>query len=972
MTNNQSQPGQSPGQNGKKVNKFLKYGIFSVLSLIGLGVFCLCVVLVYIWHLTQTLPSVTKLREYNPAVPSYIYDREGKILLRLGIENRDLVELKNTPKIIVDAVLSAEDGRFFEHQGIDFTGIFRAMLMNIKAGRVVQGGSTFTQQVAKSLLLSSEKTIERKIKDFLLAISIEQKFTKEEILFFYLNQVYLGRGCYGFKAAAKGYFDKEFQDLNLAEAAMLAGLLVAPTKYSPFNNPDHAKSRQSYVLSRMFEEGRISKKEYETALTTKLKLRRNQEGSGVVAGYFTEWIRQRLIDKIGEEELLSGGYQVHTTLDLELQNVAEQEVKKGSREIDRRQGYKGALGHIENSNYVNQEIELRQRLLKDSSTYTYLLTTGDLQDEFEISKEDLVILQEQLSKNFEKSKSESISHKMSLWMSQELNNEILLSKLDPKVLHDAMVVGVNDEWKVVFVTLGGLYGVIPLEGFQWAKKRSFSAETVLGGLVDHPTKILKMGDIVKVSVAEGGLKPLNTFIAHNNVINNKLKDSFFSDYVKNTKFIKCLLEQEPEVQSALLSLDVNSGEVLALVGGNDFSFTKFNRVIQAKRQAGSAVKPIVYAAALELGYTPNSTLLDSPQSLSSTDAILSWKPKNYDGEFKGLITLRKSLEESRNVSTVNLLQQIGIKKVSEFMSRFNKDIQIPADLSIALGSFGISLLDLTSIYQVFPNYGKRTPISMVTMIKDKHQRPLDVKTFSFLPTKKENNLSENNSKDTEVKLAEENSKDLTKDLDSKEEIEEAETDASVEAEVGDKKSNSERGKINSTEQEFMENLANDQIYDPRLAYIMTNLLKGVIQNGTATNARDLGDNIAGKTGTTSEYVDAWFVGYTSNTVTGVWSGFDTNSTMGFGETGNQAALPTWKNFMAKAIAKRGNKPFLIPSGVISKPVSRVSGLISSPKDPTAYSEYFVEGYLGDSRLNMLQASPGENTLIDRDNYFDQQ
>jgi penicillin-binding protein 1A len=942
--------------------RFLKYGLFSVLTLVGLGLIGGMLAMIYVWQLTQSLPSVTKLRDYNPAVPSYIFDRDGKILLRIGIENRDLVELKDTPKVIVDAVLSAEDGRFFEHQGIDFTGILRAMMMNIKAGRVVQGGSTITQQVAKSLLLTSEKTIERKIKDFLLAISIEQKFSKEEILFFYLNQVYLGRGLYGFKAATKGYFDKEIHEINIAEAAMLAGLLVAPTKYSPFNNPDHAKTRQSYVLSRMFDEGRITRGEYEEALKTVLVLKHHQDNT-LIAGYFTDWIRQRVMEVLGEEALLTGGYQISTTLDLELQTMAEKEVKKGSREIDRRQGYKGPITNVSPQQMLTQEIFLRQKLLKKASGIAYLHPSGELKDQFEISKEDLVILQEQLAKSYDNSKAESIKNRASIWIPQEFNNQVMIEKILPEELFDAMVLGVNDEWRIVYVTLGGLYGIIPLEGFQWAKKRGISDSAVLGTLIDRPSKILKMGDQIKVSIPQKEFFPLYKFLPLVVQQSSKMKDGPMANYARNHNFIKCILEQVPEVQSSLLSLDVKTGEVLALVGGNDFLETKFNRVIQAKRQAGSAVKPIVYAAALELGYSPNSTLLDTPQSLSSTDAIMSWKPKNYDGEFKGLITLRKSLEESRNVSTVNLLQQIGIKKVLDFVKRFNKDIQIPPDLSVALGSFGISLLDLTSIYQIFPNGGKITPTIMVKSILDKNAQPVDLAQFNFLASKKTNAVQAPTAIPTQTN--EEAKTEQTADL-----------EVAAEGETTNELPEEEKAqlveKINQAEQEFVSHLKGDQIYDPRLAYIMSNLLRGVVQNGTATNAKDLGENIGGKTGTTSEYVDAWFVGFSHNTVTGVWSGFDTNTTMGYGETGSQAALPVWKNFMTLAMTKRGNKPFLIPKGVVSKAISRVSGLISSAKDPMAYTEFFVEGYLGDSRLNSNSNNSTDSTLIDRDNYFDQQ
>lgn len=834
------------------------------------------------------LPKIEKLQDYKPSLASQIISKDGVILAEIGKEKRELVEIKDVPARVVDAFLSAEDDKFFEHKGVDYFGLVRAMFANFKAGKVVQGGSTITQQVAKSLLLTSERSIARKVKDFILAQRIEEKLTKKEILYLYLNQVYLGNGYYGVKAAARGYYNKNLKDVTVAEAAMLAGLLVAPGKYSPYVSPNPAKKRQHYVMERMYKLNKISKEELEKALKENTVFYIHEDD--LRAGYFTEWVRQKVVDVVGEDEFLSNGFRVKTTLDWSLQKVAEDQVMSGIKELDKRQGYKGPFGHIDDISKFEEE-SLRKIFKKRSHFFVIEEKNKSYEKRYEFDYDEKMFLARKEDEN--KLKKTLTDENFVPGFSEK---DELIKALQFNEQYEAVVTKIDDNFKLIYISIGGSPGIIPFEYFKWAHKRSVNENTSNYKEISKPSMILKVGDLIYVQL----IKPSSTIMPYLNKENiSKLNQYKFSNIVKKQNYIVCQLDQVPDVQGSLFSIDARTGEVISYVGGNDFKMNKFNRVIQAKRQPGSSFKPILYAAALEHGYNPTTIIMDTPEAMPGFDSASSWKPKNYEGDYKGPVTMRVALEESRNIPTIKIADKVGVNNILKYVERIGFNAKLEPNLSIALGTFGVSMRDLVSTYAMFPSGGKLVIPKAIISVIDR-----DGKKYTI-------NESEKDSKQTDEK------------------VENDEKTLSTTPPV-----------INPNP--FLANLNATQVYDPRLAFVMTGLMKGVITSGTGAAARDLSPNIAGKTGTTSDYVDAWFVGYTSNVVTAVWAGFDDNKTLGHGETGARAVLPIWKEYMRANIAKFGDQPFEMPAGVTSAWVNKETGRKTSPGAPGSIVEYFAE------------------------------
>jgi penicillin-binding protein 1A len=857
-----------------------------VLTLIGLGFIAAVSGAVVFTYFNLDLPKIDKLQDYRPNLASQIYSKDGALLAELGLEKREIVDMKDVPARVIDAFLSAEDDKFFEHKGVDYFGLARAMFANFRAGRVVQGGSTITQQVAKSLLLTSERSITRKLKDFILAQKIEEKLNKKEILYLYLNQVYLGGGYYGVKAAAHGYYNKELKDVSVAEAAMLAGLLVAPGKYSPYVKPQAAVMRQHYVLERMYKLKKISKSQYENALREKIIYRIREDE--LRAGYFTEYVRQKVVDAVGEKSFLIDGYKIRTTLDWELQKVAEEQIKRGIKEIDKRQGYKGPYAHIGIDEYVKYELENRRNIYRKRSGY---FTINESHEKvYEVNLDEKI---------YEKVKSEEKQLKAAN------NDESFipgLNELDdlPNVLetntqYEAIVTRVDDVLRLVYVSLAGSPGVIPYDYFKWAHKRSINENTSYYQEVKTPSTILKAGDLIYVQMIKK-YSTLASYLGKDGTANlTKMKSSAS---IKNQKYVICQLDQAPEVQGALFSIDARTGDIISYVGGSDYKLSKFNRVIQAKRQPGSSFKPILYAAALEHGYNPTTIIMDTPEAMPGFDSASSWKPKNYEGDYKGPVTMRTALVESRNIPTIKMADKVGVGTILKFADRIGLNAKLENNLSIALGTFGVSPRDMVSTFAIFPNGGKFVTPRAILSVVDREGKKYN--------------------------------------------INEVTPDMKIPGE-GKDKDKEETTPVAEVSNLFQKNLGDKQVYDPRLAYIMTSMMKGVVTSGTAASARDLSPNIAGKTGTTNDYVDAWFVGFTSNVVTGVWAGFDDNKTLGHAESGARAVLPVWKEYMRANIKKFGDQPFEIPPGVSSAWVNKDTGRKVAPNSPGAIVEYFVEG-----------------------------
>jgi penicillin-binding protein 1A len=920
----------------------------SIIALLGL--ISLATVGYVIWKVSQDLPPVEKLKNYTPPVPSSLYDRNGNLIMLLGNENRKLVPYNKIPKVIVDAVISAEDDQFFNHDGVDLLGVMRAMLNNVKAGRMAQGGSTITQQVAKSLLLSSERTFSRKIKDFLLAIEIEKKFSKEEILYLYLNQVYLGSGFYGINAAAKGYYGIELEKITTAQAALMAGLLSAPSRYSPYANPLFAKKRQLYVLEQLYNKNRITKDEYEKSKVEPIHLMK-EIITPLKAPYFSEWVRQGMVDAVGDQAFLSEGYQITSTLDMDIQDTAEHAVVKGAMSVDKRQGYKGPLKSLLPDAILGYQIETMQAYLKESSSFLILSEHGILSSEKELAESQIGLIKSQLQSLEQSSSMVSVQWQSPLYPNPYYDPSTLGSLINENE-YEAVVLKTNDKLKLIFISVGNLIGVIGYDNFKWAHKRKISEDTTWAHVtVEKPSSILKLGDVVKVKLLNPAPIALLSLVPVN-VFSKTPADQPLKNQLSQMYFLSFSLEQTPEVQSSAVVMNSSNGEILALVGGVDFSKSKFNRATQSLRQAGSAVKPLIYAASLERGFTPASILLDTPQSLAGIDNISSWKPKNYDGEFKGLITMRTSLQESRNVSTINLLQSIGIDYTIDFMKRLKIRSQIPPNLSISLGSFGISLLDLTRSYGILSNGGKMISEKRLLAIKDRSG-----KSRPDLVTKLNQSLEE---KAEQEKLAAAPSPTATPEQSPTPEP------------TKDTTKPEETKKSNAPLIDFTANLTSEQVYDSRLSFLMVNLMKGVISSGTAQEAKDMGPFYGGKTGTTSSYVDAWFIGFSKDYVTGTWIGFDNNTTLGNGETGATAALPMWKEIMQKVSAKYPPLDFSPPSGVVSYNISSKTGKVLKGITSDSIREYFVSGTQPGGALDASSQPSQSGMTVDEDDYWNQQ
>ena len=591
------------------------------------------------YRVTRNLPQIGSLQDYEPPIVTTVYAADNTPIAEFYVERRIVVPLERIPQKLIEAFVSAEDSRFFEHEGIDFLGILRALWKNIKAGGIVQGGSTITQQVTKSLLLSPERSFSRKLKEAILAYRIEKHLSKQEILFLYLNQIYLGHGAYGVQAAAQNYFGKNVEELNLAECATLAGLPQAPSRYSPYSHPERAKERQVYVLNRMVADGYITTNEAAEALAYELKVKEREDWDIGSVPYFSEHIRRYLEEKYGEETLYREGLKVYTTVDVAFQKTAQKALEKGLYELDKRQGYRGPLKHL-----APEEIETFFKDLQESGEER---------------------------------------------------------KLEKGAVVKGVVVAVSKQEKTVSVRLDGSLGTLPLANMEWARKPD--PEIAYGTVkVTDPTKVLKVGDVILVRLLEEDSK---------------------------TKGWILTLEQEPEVQGALLCMENSTGYVKAMVGGLDFNKSQFNRAIQSRRQPGSAFKPFTYAAALDKGYTPTTIVIDSPIIYTDEEMDFKWKPKNYKEKFYGPTLLRSALIFSRNVVTIKILRDIGIDYVIDYARRFGITSPLSRDLSLALGSSGVSLLELTNAYSVFADLGELVSPIFITKVVDRHGNILEEHTI---------------------------------------------------------------------------------------------------------------------------------------------------------------------------------------------------------------------------------------------------
>ena len=754
---------------------FLLGFIFALLgALAGLGVYL---------YLSSNLPQISSLTEYHPPIITTVYSDDGRKIAEFFEERRIIKPLEEIPQGLINAFIAAEDSRFYKHKGIDFYSIVRAFFKNLEAGTIVQGGSTITQQVTKSFLLTPEKSYTRKLKEAILAYRIDKAFNKTEILYLYLNQIYLGHGAYGVEAAAENYFGKSAKDLNLAECAILAGLPQAPSKYSPFRYPERAKQRQIYVLNRMVDEGYITNIEATEAINTPVEIKPRRNWYIEEIPYYTEQVRRYVEEKYGRDMLYNQGLKIYTAASIEMQKIAEEEVEKGLYELDKRQGFRGPEKHL-----APEEIEAFSKTVQ-SGLEDHPLEVG-----------------------------------------QTLKG---------------VVIKVDDSQKVVTVRIGNALGQIAVEDMEWARKPDPEV-AYFETKIKLPSEALHVGDVILVKV--------------------KAK-------MKEADLWQLTLEQEPAAQAALLCLEAETGFVKVIVGGRDFRDSQFNRAFQSRRQPGSAFKPIIYSAALDKPfdepdkfYTPATVIIDSPIVFEDEERDFTWKPKNYKERFFGPTLMRDALAKSRNVVTIKILQDIGVEYAIEYAKKLGINSDLSNNLSIALGSSGVSLLELTKAYSVFANQGYLIEPVFIVKIEDRDGNVLE-------------------------EMAPERIK----------------------------------------------------VIEKTTAYLMTHMLEGVVKYGTAWRIKALNRPVAGKTGTTNNLFDAWFIGYSPQYIAGTWVGFDDEAPLGKAETGSRAASPIWLGFMTRILENKPLKVFEVPEGVVFTKIDAETGLLPIAESKETAFVCFKEG-----------------------------
>jgi len=766
---------------------------------------------VYVFYkFGRGLPDYKQLADYEPPVMTRVHAGDGRLLAEYAEQQRVFVPQAAMPRRVVRAFLSAEDKNFYYHPGIDPMGIARAVITNVKniaSGKRLVGASTITQQVAKNFLLSADVTIERKVKEAILAFRIERALKKERILELYLNEIYLGFGSYGVAAAALNYFNKSLDTLTIAEAAFLAALPKAPNNYNPFKYPKAARGRRDWVVGRMLDDGVITPKEARIAKLTPLITRKRQETEYVKADYFAEHVRRELAGRYGETNLYRGGLVVRTTLNPKFQRIADRALRNGLIAYDRRHGWRGPITNID-------------------ASVDWLGALSKIKPPPGMAEWRLAVVREVRDKSAD--------------------------------------IGIDD----------GRLGIIPLAEMKWA--RPWLKGELLGKRVKIPADVLQAGDVIAVQrmfeTKDGKPYPDNLFA----------------------------LRQLPEIEGAIVALDPHTGRVLAMSGGFSYQRSQFNRVVQARRQPGSAFKPFVYLAALEKGFTPSSLILDAPFVIDQGPGLPKWRPANYTKKFYGPSTMRLGLEKSRNLMTVRLAQTIGIDAISEYAERFGIVKELPKQLSMALGAGETTLLKLTTAYAMLVNGGKKIVPTLIDRIQDRHGKTV----FKHDPRQCEKCRAPFWTKQP-VPILPDHRK---------------------------------------------------QLADPASAYQMVSMLEGVVQRGTGRRMRDLGKPLAGKTGTTNKALDTWFIGFSPDLAVGVFSGFDTPRSLGRREQGASVSAPIFKEFMKNVLADKPAIPFRIPTGIRLVRVDSVTGRPARPGDKRVILEAFKPGTVPTGESEVLDGS----------------
>ena len=759
--------------------------LFKNILIITLSLFLLIsvTILIVLWTFSNSIPDYRFLKNYKPPVSSKMYSGNGELVADFSKEKRIFIPYEAIPKKVINSFLSAEDKNFFSHPGVDAKGVMRATINNIKnimSSKRLEGASTITQQVAKNFLLTNEVSLNRKIKEAILALRIERALSKERILELYLNQIYLGSGAYGVAAASLEYFDKSIKELNYNEAALLAALPKAPSKYNPYRNKNLAKFRRDLVLKNLYENNFINQTEYLKSKDQPINLKKIKKVFLENSQYYIEDVRKNIIERLTYDKVYNQGFNINTPINLELQKIATQSLRNGLVAYDRRKGWRGPIKNIKYSKDWSKKVEKKFKLEK------------------------------------------SINWKIAI-----------IKKIS--------------QFESIIETENNLQGVIKYKDISWTKK-DFK-------------DLLKVGDVI---------------------------------YVKNISSNSYMLQQLPKINGGIVVMDPFTGRVLALSGGFSFRNSEFNRTSQALRQPGSAFKPFVYALALENNYTPSSLVLDAPLVLDQGIDLKKWKPENYGKKFYGPSTLRTGLEKSRNLMTVRIAQNLGIDKLANFSKQMHIYEKPEELLSISLGSAETTLLKLTSAYCSFVNGGKLIKPIIIDRIQDS-----------------EGNTIINNG----------NRKCVNCD------------------------------KISFTSKEFPK-IEDDyeQVISPQTAYQLTSILQGAVERGTGKKLKKLGLNLAGKTGTTNDNTDAWFIGFTSNLVVGVYVGMDNPQPLGRYETGSKAALPIFEEFVKKSVKKSEARPFKVPNKITLMVVDPITGYKAKFSSKNTIIESYKSKNINDGKI----------------------
>ncbi len=763
--------------------------LFIGLTTAGLVIAAVAASAFYIYSVTRDLPSVEALQHYEPPVTTRVYAGNGSLLGEYARQRRIFVPIDFVPRLVIDAFTSAEDKNFFNHPGIDPSGIMRAAVkdvFNALQHKRLEGASTITQQVAKNFLLNGQVKFSRKIKEAVLALRIDSTYSKKKILELYLNEIFLGENSYGVAAAALNYFGKPLDQLDVAQAAFLAALPKAPSNYDPRNNRMAALQRRNWVIGQMAENGYITSDQARAAIAEPLVTQMRPLGIQTEdAEYFVEEVRRQLYSKYGAKALYDSGLQVRSTLDARLQNFAVNALRAGLVRYDRRHGWRGAKRHIQVAGDWAAELKA---LGNDSGIETW---------------------------------------------------------------RRAVVLGYGSEGSVDIGFDDGTRARMPFDEMKWARRELHDA--LVAAEPERPQQVVKIGDVI---------------------------------YVEPTGHGDFALRQVPEVNGAIVAMDPHTGRVLALSGGFSYASSQFDRAMQAQRQPGSAFKPFVYAAALDNGFTPVSKIEDAPVSFPQGPGLPMWTPKNFGNKFLGLQTLRRGIELSRNLMTIRLAYDVGMKKVVPYATRFGVYDSLTPWLSNAIGAADTTLMRLTTGYAEFVNGGKKITPTLVDRIQDRDGR----------------DIYRHDARNCEGC----------------------------------------NGPWSGQAEPLLPD-TREQIVDPRTAYQIVSLLQGVVERGTGVSIRAVGKPLAGKTGTTNDSKDTWFIGFSPDLVCGVFVGFDNPRTLGKVEQGATVAAPIFRDFMEGALADQPATPFRVPPGIDLVPVDAHTGAQVSAGSPGAIDEAFKAG-----------------------------